>query len=132
VRALSFLAFLLGVGLALLSLPRALSPKPLPQGCVPGPLPERAELWTTGAVAIPLCRKATLVLELEGTPAEGKGPHVVVAEGDRLLFQGEVLGRKEVRVRTTGEGVVAVLFTDDLYLPPEDRNLFLRGIRVLP
>jgi hypothetical protein len=57
---------------------------------------------------------------------------VVVAEGDRLLFQGEVVGRKEVRVRTTGEGVVAVLFTDDLYLPPEDRNLFLRGVRVLP
>jgi len=73
-----------------------------------------------------------LVLDLEGTPARGEGPHVLVVEGARVLWEGEVLGRKEVRVRTTGKGTVALAFTNDLYQPPEDRNLFLRGLRVEP
>ena len=126
------LGFLGGVGLALWALAQALSLRPLPQGCTPGPLPERAELWTSGAVEIPLCRKATLVLRLEGTLAQGHGPYALVVEGNRVLFEGEVSGIQEVRVRTSGKGPVALVFTNDLYQPPEDRNLFLRGLAVLP
>ena len=134
-RGAWFLALsLLGaLGLGLWGLREAFALRPLALGpCRPGPLPERAELWTNGVVEIPLCRKATLVLRLECTPAQGKGPHVLVAEGGRLLFEGEVLGLVELRFRTSGEGIVAVAFTDDLYLPPEDRNLFLRGLLVEP
>jgi len=125
--------FLLALLASLLALSRALTLRPLfGEACAPGPLPERADLWTSGALPIPLCRAATLVLDLEGTPAQGRGPHVMVVEGRRTLWEGEVLGRRELWVRVTGRGTVALVFTDDLYRPPEDRNLFLRGLRVEP
>jgi len=129
--ALGVLAFALGLGGGLGGREGGLAPKPLPLGgCRPGPLPERADLYANGVVEIPLCREAEVVLRLEGTPAKGEGPWAVVAEGDRVLWQGEVLGLKEVRVRTTGRGVLVLAFLNDLYAPPEDRNLFLRGLKV--
>ena len=129
--ALGVLAFALGLGAGLWGLEGGLALKPLPLGgCRPGPLPERADLYANGVVEIPLCREAEVVLRLEGTPAKGEGPWAVVAEGDRVLWQGEVLGLKEVRVRTTGRGVLVLAFLNDLYAPPEDRNLFLRGLKV--
>ncbi len=135
-RGVWFLGLLWGaLGLGVAGLKEAFTLRPLggkAVSCQPGPVPERAELWTNGVVEIPLCRRATLVLLLEGTPARGKGPHVLVAEGSRLLFEGEVLGLRELRFRTSGEGMVVLAFTDDLYLPPEDRNLFLRRLRVEP
>ena len=125
------LAFPLGFGAVFWGLEGGLAPKPLPLGgCRPGPLPERADLYANGVVEIPLCREAEVVLRLEGTPAKGEGPWAVVAEGDRVLWQGEVVGLKEVRVRTTGRGVLVLAFLNDLYAPPEDRNLFLRGLKV--
>ncbi len=125
--------FLLAFWASLLALSWALTPRPLQEeACVPGPLPGRAELWSNGALPLPLCRAATLVLDLEGTPAQGRGPHVLLVEGRRTLWEGEVLGRKEVRVRVAGRGTAALVFTNDLYRPPEDRNLFLRGLRVEP
>ena len=129
--ALGVLAFALGLGAGLWGLEGGLAPTPLPLGgCRPGPLPERADLYANGVVEIPLCREAEVVLRLEGTPAKGEGPWAVVAEGDRVLWQGEVVGLKEVRVRTTGRGVLVLAFLNDLYAPPEDRNLFLRGLKV--
>jgi len=129
--ALGVLALALGLGAALWGLERGLAPKPFSLGgCRPGPLPERADLYANGVVEIPLCREAEVVLRLEGTPAKGEGPWAVVAEGDRVLWQGEVLGLKEVRVRTAGQGVLVLAFLNDLYAPPEDRNLFLRGLKV--
>ena len=129
--ALGVLAFALGLGAGRWGLEGGLGPKPLPLGgCRPGPLPERADLYANGVVEIPLCREAEVVLRLEGTPAKGEGPWAVVAEGDRVLWQGEVVGLKEVRVRTTGRGVLVLAFLNDLYAPPEDRNLFLRGLKV--
>ena len=129
--ALGVLAFALGLGAGLWGLEGGLAQKPLPLGgCRQGPLPERADLYANGVVEIPLCREAEVVLRLEGTPAKGEGPWAVVAEGDRVLWQGEVLGLKEVRVRTTGRGVLVLAFLNDLYAPPEDRNLFLRGLKV--
>ena len=129
--ALGVLAFALGLGAGLWGREGGLAPKPLPLGgCRPGPLPERADLYANGVVEIPLCREAEVVLRLEGTPAKGEGPWAVVAEGDRVLWQGEVVGLKEVRVRTTGRGVLVLAFLNDLYAPPEDRNLFLRGLKV--
>ena len=129
--ALGVLAFALGLGAGLWGLEGGLAPKPLPLGgCRPGPLPERADLYANGVVEIPLCREAEVVLRLEGTPAKGEGPWAVVAEGDRVLWRGEVVGLKEVRVRTTGRGVLVLAFLNDLYAPPEDRNLFLRGLKV--
>ncbi|GLV46953.1 hypothetical protein TJA_01290 [Thermus sp. LT1-2-5] len=122
-------AFLLAVS----ALPRAFRPGGVPLApCRAGPLPERAELWTTGAVELPVCRPATLVLDLEGTPARGKGPHTLVVEGERVLWEGEVLGRRTLQVKVSGQAMTALVFADDLYLPPEDRNLFLRGLRVVP
>ena len=129
--ALGVLAFALGLGAALWGLARGLAPQPFSLGgCRPGPLPERADLYANGVVEIPLCREAEVVLRLEGTPAKGEGPWAVVAEGDRVLWQGEVLGLKEVQVRTAGQGVLVLAFLNDLYAPPEDRNLFLRGLKV--
>ena len=129
--ALGVLAFALGLGAGLWGLEGGLAPKPLPLGgCRPGPLPERADLYANGVVEIPLCREAGVAPRLGGTPAKGWGPGPVVAEGERLLWQGEVVGLKEVRVRTTGRGVLVLAFLNDLYAPPEDRNLFLRGLKV--
>lgn len=125
--------FALGLFLAFWSLNQAFRMAPLTQeACVPGPLPERAELWTNGVVEIPLCRRARVGLVLEGTLAQGKGPHALVVEGSRVLWQGEVRGVVEVWVTPTGKGTLALAFTNDLYQPPEDRNLFLRALRVEP
>nr|WP_152607368.1 hypothetical protein [Thermus sp. 2.9] len=131
--AVGGLLFALGMGLALWALPKAFGLKPLGQeACVPGPLPERGELWSNGVLEISLCREARVGLLLEGTLAQGKGPNALVVEGSRVLWQGEVSGVKEVWVRTTGRGTLALAFTNDLYQPPEDRNLFLRALRVEP
>lgn len=97
---------------------------------MPGAIPQRAELWAGGVVEIPLCRKARVGLLLEGTLAQGKGPNALVVEGSHVLWQGEVRGVMEVWVRTTGKGTLALAFTNDFYQPPEDRNLFLRALRV--
>lgn len=134
-RALAWLlglgTFALGLSLALWSLDQAFRLAPLTrEACVPGPLPERAELWSNGAVEIPLCRRARVGLVLEGTLAQGKGPNALVVEGSHVLWQGEVRGVMEVWVRTTGKGTLALAFTNDFYQPPEDRNLFLRALRV--
>lgn len=134
-RALAWLlglgTFALGLSLALWSLDQAFRLAPLTrEACVPGPLPERAELWSNGAVEIPLCRRARVGLVLEGTLAQGKGPNALVVEGSHVLWQGKVRGVMEVWVRTTGKGTLALAFTNDFYQPPEDRNLFLRALRV--
>ena len=134
-RALAWLlglgTFALGLSLALWSLDQAFRLAPLTwEACVPGPLPERAELWSNGVVEIPLCRRARVGLVLEGTLAQGKGPNALVVEGSHVLWQGEVRGVMEVWVRTTGKGTLALAFTNDFYQPPEDRNLFLRALRV--
>lgn len=134
-RALAWLlglgTFALGLSLALWSLDQAFRLAPLTrEACVPGPLPERAELWSNGVVEIPLCRRARVGLVLEGALAQGKGPYALVVEGSHVLWQGEVRGVMEVWVRTTGKGTLALAFTNDFYQPPEDRNLFLRALRV--
>ena len=129
--ALGVLAFALGLGAGLWGLGGGLRRKRRALGgCREGTVAERAVLAANGVVEIPLCREAEVVLRLEGTPAKGEGPWAVVAEGDRVLWQGEVVGLKEVRVRTTGRGVLVLAFLNDLYAPPEDRNLFLRGLKV--
>ncbi len=130
-RAWEGLVLLLALGVSLLALERAFTLKPLPEApCRAGAIPERAELWANGVVELPLCRRARVVLRLEGTPAEGRGPFAVVAEGGRVLFQGEVLGVKEVTVEVEGKAPLVLAFVNDLYRPPEDRNLFLKGIEV--
>ncbi|RTI34601.1 hypothetical protein CSW17_00845 [Thermus scotoductus] len=134
-RALAWLlglgTFALGLSLALWSLDQAFRLAPLTrEACVPGPLPERAELWSNGVVEIPLCRRARVGLVLEGALAQGKGPYALVEEGSRVLWQGEVRGVREVWVMTSGKGTLALAFTNDLYQPPEDRNLFLRALEV--
>lgn len=134
-RALAWLlglgTFALGLFLAFWSLNQAFRMAPLNrEACVPGPIPERAELWSNGVVEIPLCRRVRVGLVLEGTLAQGKGPNALVVEGSRVLWQGEVRGVVEVWVTTTGKGTLALAFTNDLYQPPEDRNLFLRALRV--
>lgn len=124
--------FALGVSGALWSLNQAFRLVPLTQeACTPGPLPQRADLWANGVVEIPLCREAEVGLLLEGTLAQGKGPYALVVEGGRLLWQGEVRGVREVWVRTKGNGTLVLAFTNDLYQTPEDRNLFLRALRVV-
>ena len=121
---LGALALALGLGVALYSLRGAFTLLPLEEApCRPAPLPERAELYTNGAVEIPLCRRAWLVFRLQGTPAGGHGPWAMVAEGRRV---------REVKVKTSGRGVLALAFPNDLYQPPEDRNLFLLRLKVEP
>lgn len=133
VRALlGSLAFLVAFGLVL-SVLFSLKPRPVPPApCTPAPWPREAALYTNGVVELPICRKGRLYLHLEGTLARGKGPYVLIVEGERRLFAGEVRGERVLRLPLKGDGVVAVGFTNDLYAPPEDRNLFLREIRFFP
>lgn len=127
------LLFLGGLGISLWALPQAFRTTPIGQArCQEGTLTSRAELWSSGAVEFPLCRAATVELLLEGTLARGEGPYALVVEGTRVLWQGEVRGVVRVRIRTTGKALLALAFTNDFYEPPEDRNLFLRGLRVEP
>ena len=129
---LGSLAFLVAFGLVL-SVLFSLKPRPVPPApCTPAPWPREAALYTNGAVELPICRKGRLYLHLEGTQAAGMGPLVRVVEGERLLFSGEVRGERVLLLPLRGDGVVALGFTNDLYAPPEDRNLFLREVRFFP
>jgi hypothetical protein len=56
----------------------------------------------------------------------------MVVEGKRILWQGEVRERRKVVVQSSGEGVLALVFTNDYYQPPVDRNLYLRSVEVKP
>ncbi len=127
------LFFLVSFGASLWALSQAFRTAPIGQApCQGGPLPPRAELWSNGVVELPLCQAATVELLLEGTLAQGEGPYILVVEGRQVLWQGEVRGIVRIRVRTTGKAPLVLAFTNDLYLPPEDRNLFLRGLLVGP
>ncbi|MFZ8813764.1 MAG: hypothetical protein ACO2OU_08050 [Thermus aquaticus] len=130
---LGSLTLILSFGGSLFLLENALgTQRDLPLACLPGPLPREAALYSNGALEIPLCRRARVRMVLEGTLAQGRGPWAMVVEGRRVLWQGEVRGRREVRVEATGEGTLVLAFTNDLYQPPEDRNLFLRELTVEP
>jgi hypothetical protein len=131
--ALGLFLFVLGFWLGLWALERAFALRTdLSLACLPGPLPREAALYSNGALEIPLCRRVRVRMVLEGTLAQGRGPWAMVVEGGRVLWQGEVRGRREVRVEATGEGTLALAFTNDLYRTPEDRNLFLRELTVEP
>lgn len=100
--------------------------------CTPGPLPREGLLYSNGALEIPFCRQARVTLILEGSIAQDRGAWAMVVEGKRILWQGEVRERRKVVVQSSGEGVLALVFTNDYYQPPVDRNLYLRSVEVKP
>lgn len=91
----------------------------------------KGELWSNGVLEIPLCREAQVGLLLEGTLAQGKGPHALVVEGGRVLWQGRCGGRGGLG-EGHGEGNPGLGLHQRLLPAPEDRNLFLRALRVEP
>lgn len=128
--ALGVLAFALGLGAGLWGLEGGLRRSPFPwAGAARGPSPSGRTSTPTAWWRSPSAGRRRWS-SAPRAPPQREGPWAVVAEGDRVLWQGEVLGLKEVRVRTTGRGVLVLAFLNDLYAPPEDRNLFLRGLKV--
>jgi len=132
-KVFGLLVFSLGFGGSLYALHKGLeTQKDVAAVCIPGPLPQQGVLYSNNALELPLCHWARVTLILEGTVAKGQGPWAMVVEGKRILWQGEVRQRRKVVVQTSGDGIMALVFTNDYYQPPVDRNLFLQSVGVEP
>jgi len=93
--------------------------------------------WIEGQVDVPATGEYLLRLEASGTPAANEYPEVVV------FADGQEIGRTHLSSRDwrfytfqanldAGAHTVRLLFTNDYYEPPEDRNLGLRDLVIAP
>ena len=89
---------------------------------------ERATLWTNGAVLLKVCGPGTLRFAARGSVAHGYGSYMVVGWNTETLWEGVVVEERGFEISVPGAGWLAVAFVNDLYDPPEDRNLWLSGI----
>lgn len=100
----------------------------------PVPLPARDEigLYTDAVLRFPACRPGRLRLAARGGRSGDRGAHMVIAVGDRAVWDGEVRDRRELDLEIPVAGWVTIAFVNDLYRPPLDRNLYLDDVAFLP
>lgn len=79
-----------------------------------------------------LCVPTMLRLTAEGTAVDGVGARLAVHLGDTPLFDDDVTGSVELVLEAPFPDYLLIAFTNDLYRPPLDRNLWLRNIELVP
>lgn len=79
-----------------------------------------------------LCQPTLLRLTAEGTAVDGVGARLAIHLGDTPLFDDDLTGALDLELRAPSPGWLIIAFTNDLYRPPLDRNLWLRNIELLP
>jgi hypothetical protein len=93
--------------------------------------------WIEGQIEVPTTGDYLLRIEAGGTKAAGEYPQVAVSvDGQEVAtvnLTGEGWRYYSVRTRLeAGQHTLRLLFTNDYYKPPEDRNLMLRGLTLAP
>lgn len=113
-----------------------------PQACTPSGLvdaagspvasPELIRMNTNSYVRALVCEPSRLDLTAEGTAARGVGARLSVHLGTEPLFDEPVDGSVELSLALERPGWLVIAFNNDLYEPPQDRNLVLRDVRLEP
>ena len=91
-----------------------------------------ADFWSSGLLRLQVCGPGTLHFTASGTPALGEDALLTVALGTQPLLETRVRQGRSFSLRVGGPGWLSFGFPNDAYRPPEDRNLFLRGLRFIP
>ncbi len=91
-----------------------------------------ATFWSSGLLRLKVCGPGTLSFTASGTAAQGQDAVLSVALGASSLLETAARQPRFFRLRVSGPGWLSFGFPNDLYRPPEDRNLFLRGLNFTP
>lgn len=91
-----------------------------------------ADLYSSGLLRVQVCGPGQLTFTASGTPAAGQDATLVVALGATPLLETSVRQPRVYTLRITGPGWLSFGFPNDLNRPPQDRNLFLRGLKFMP
>ena len=91
-----------------------------------------ATFWSGGLLRLQVCGPGTLSFTASGTAAQGQDAVLSVALGTSSLLETAARQPRFFRLRVSGPGWLSFGFPNDLYRPPEDRNLFLRGLNFTP
>lgn len=91
-----------------------------------------ATFWSSGLLRLQVCGPGTLSFTASGTAAQGQDAVLSVALGTSSLLETAARQPRFFRLRVSGPGWLSFGFPNDLYRPPEDRNLFLRGLNFTP
>lgn len=94
--------------------------------------PELVRMNSNSYLRALVCDPSVLTSAAEGTAARGVGARLSVYLGTEALFDEPVAGAVELALPVQGPRWLVVAFTNDLYEPPEDRNLVLRDLRLVP
>ena len=99
-------------------------------GAFPGGLD--ATFWSSGLLRFAVCGPGTLSFTVSGTAAQGQDAVLNVALGPAQLLGTPARLPRAFHLRISGPGWLSIGFANDLYRPPEDRNLFLRRLTFRP
>ncbi len=91
-----------------------------------------ATFVSSGLLRLQVCSPGTLSFTASGTAAQGQDAVLSVALGASPLLETAARQPRLFRLRVSGPGWLSFGFPNDLYRPPEDRNLFLRGLSFTP
>ena len=91
-----------------------------------------ATFVSSGLLRLQVCGPGTLSFTASGTAAQGQDAVLSVALGASPLLETAARQPRLFRLRVSGPGWLSFGFPNDLYRPPEDRNLFLRGLSFTP
>ena len=91
-----------------------------------------ATFWSSGLLRLQVCGPGTLSFTASGTAAQGRDAVLSAFLGASPLLETPVRQPRLFRLRVNGPGWLSFGFPNDLYRPPEDRNLFLRGLSFTP
>lgn len=143
IRALPWLLYLV-LAFALASLMAVPASSDSPERDIPklpcqsvGPLssPENEAAWSTnrglyrnGFVRLQVCTPGSLLLVLEGTPVNGVGARVQVAWRTRVLWEGDLIGLRELDLEVPAAGWIMIAFLNDASAGEEDRNLWIHEL----
>jgi len=116
----------------------AAAPSPcLPTGFLsangePVPSLEQVRMNSNSFLRALVCEPSVLSLAAEGTAARGVGARLSVHLGSEPLFDDPVDGTVTLSLPVERPGWLVIAFNNDLYEPPQDRNLVLRDVRLEP
>lgn len=104
--------------------------------------PERLSSWTS-STPINLYNNSmlytcpseagTLAMVVDGSSVSGRGAHIIVQSSGRTILE-SLLANEPIHLefRVNAGSPVLVAFVNDLYRPPEDRNLWISDVRFTP
>lgn len=91
-----------------------------------------ANFWSSGVLRRQVCGPGTLSFTASGSPAAGQQARLTVALGAVPLLELAAEQPRAVRLRIGGPGWLTLAFPNDANQPPQDRNLFLHGLKFVP